>query len=316
MSNDELLKEIDSQIEKLEKLSARDGLDFSQEIARLQEKLTRAKEEEEKRELGDWERVQLARHPNRPSSREYIEELMDGFYELHGDRLIGDDKALVGGLGEFKGRSIVILAQQKGRDAEESKECNFGMVHPEGYRKARRLMELAEKFSFPLFSFIDTPGAYPGKRSEENNIGGAIARSIQEMLNLEVPTVATIIGEGGSGGAVALGAADRVLMMENSIYSVISPEGCAAILWKDKDKADEAANSLKLTSPHVKDMDLIDEVIEEDKGGAHEDFESSAENLADSLERHLGELREEDISSLLKKRKERYRSIGHFHKVD
>mgnify|MGYP006285334087 CR=1 FL=1 len=310
-----MLEEIDSQIDKLEKLSERDGLDFSQEIARLQEKLTRAKKEK-KRELNDWERVKLARHPNRPSSRVYIDELMDEFYELHGDRLIGDDKALVGGLAKFRGRSIVVLAQQKGRDAEESKECNFGMVHPEGYRKARRLMELAENFSFPLFTFIDTPGAYPGKKSEENNIGGAIARSIQKLLGLRVPTLATIIGEGGSGGAVAIGATDRVLMMENSIYSVISPEGCAAILWKDKDKAEEAANSLKLTASHVEEMGLIDEVIKEEDGGAHENFEPSAKNLANSLERHINELVEEDVDSLLEKRKKWYRSIGTYNKVE
>ena len=309
-----MLEEIDSQIDKLEKLSERDGLDFSQEIARLQEKLTRAKKEK-KRELNDWERVKLARHPNRPSSRVYIDELMDEFYELHGDRLIGDDKALVGGLAKFRGRSIVVLAQQKGRDAEESKECNFGMVHPEGYRKARRLMELAENFSFPLFTFIDTPGAYPGKKSEENNIGGAIARSIQKLLGLRVPTLATIIGEGGSGGAVAIGATDRVLMMENSIYSVISPEGCAAILWKDKDKAEEA-NSLKLTASHVEEMGLIDEVIKEEDGGAHENFEPSAKNLANSLERHINELVEEDVDSLLEKRKKWYRSIGTYNKVE
>ena len=314
MSNDNILERLESQINRLEELGQQNGLDLSDEIERLTKKLVEAKEEH-REALSDWDRVKLARHPNRPTFMDYLGLLMDDFYELHGDRLLGDDKALVGGLAKFQGRSVVVIGQQKGCDAEESKSCNFGMVRPEGYRKACRLMDLADRFSFPLITFIDTPGAYPGKDSERHNIGGTIARSISRMAKLEVPTIATVIGEGGSGGAVAIGVADRVLMLENSIYSVISPEGCAAILWKDKEEADRAASSLKLTPPDLFEMDLIDEIIEEGPDGAHENFEVTATNLKASLMHNLDELVEKDPLDLREKRLARYSRMGSFREI-
>ncbi|MFP4589106.1 MAG: acetyl-CoA carboxylase carboxyltransferase subunit alpha, partial [Candidatus Acetothermia bacterium] len=258
MEKDKLLKKLESQIAELQELANQNGMDLSEEISRLRQKLKEA-EEKRKSEITDWDRVQLARHPNRPTAKQYIDLLMDDFYQLHGDRLLGDDRALIGGLAKFEGTTVVLIAQQKGGEVEESKDCNFGMVHPEGYRKARRLMQMAARFDFPLISLIDTPGAYPGKSAEKRNIGGTIAKCIDEMLKLPVPTISAIIGEGGSGGAVAIGAADRVVMLENAIYSVISPEGCAAILWKDREKAEEAAKQLRLTAPHIFELGLIDE---------------------------------------------------------
>jgi len=309
-------------IKNLQKLSETQEMNFDGEIASLEKKITQLnkrepdKWKEAKNKHTPWERVKLTRSLERPKPNDYIFNITKNFIEFHGDRLTADDTAIVGGIGYLKDIPVTAIGTRRGKELKENMRVNFGMAHPEGYRKARRLMELAENFSFPLFTFIDTPGAYPGKKSEENNIGGAIARSIQKLLGLRVPTLATIIGEGGSGGAVAIGATDRVLMMENSIYSVISPEGCAAILWKDKDKAEEAANSLKLTASHVEEMGLIDEVIKEEDGGAHENFEPSAKNLANSLERHINELVEEDVDSLLEKRKKWYRSIGTYNKVE
>lgn len=313
MSEEKTLKELEEQIERLKSLNAKNGLDLSQEIDTLAEKLSRRKQS--KREgLDDWDRVKLARHPDRPDSKDYIDFLVDDFYPLRGDRLFGDDSALEGGLARYEGETIILIAQSKGGDAEQSQETNFGMLRSEGYRKARRLMELGEKFGFPVLTLIDTPGAYPGKEAEERNIGGMIAQSISTMVSLEVPTVSVVIGEGGSGGAVAIGASDRILMLENSIYSVISPEGCAAILWNDRERADEAARALKLTAKHAKELGVVDEIVDEGNG-AHEDFETVAVNLKASISAQLKELKGYDTQTLLEKRRSKYRSIGSYRKV-
>lgn len=314
MSEEKTLQELQERIEQLKALNSRNGLDLSREIDNLTEKLAERKEDT-RENLEEWDRVNLARHPDRPDSGEYLDYLMEDFYPLHGDRLLGDDRALIGGLAKYKEETVIVIAQNKGGEVEQSQQSNFGMLRSEGYRKARRLMKLADKFQFPVLSLIDTPGAYPGKEAEESNIGGMIAKSIFEMVSLEVPTIAAVIGEGGSGGAVAIGAADRVLMLENSIYSVISPEGCAAILWENRDKADEAARALKLTADHAQDLGIIDEVIPEGASGAHEDFETTADNLDNSLAKHLEELENYERDQLLAKRRKKYRSIGSFKKV-
>ncbi len=313
MSEERTLEELEEQIERLKALDSKNGLDLSQEIDTLSQKLAERTETAEEK-LDDWDRVKLARHPDRPDSKDYIDFLTEDFYTLRGDRLIGDDSALEGGLAKYEGETVVVIAQSKGGDAEQSQETNFGMLRSEGYRKARRLMKLGEKFGFPILTLIDTPGAYPGKEAEERNIGGMIARSISTMVSLEVPTIAVVIGEGGSGGAVAIGASDRVLMLENSIYSVISPEGCAAILWNDRDRADEAARALKLTAEHAEELGVVDEIIPE-KSGAHKDFETVCNNLDSAVSDHLKELKDYDPETLLAKRREKYRSVGSFRKV-
>ncbi len=314
MSEERTLEELEEQIDRLKSLDSRNGLDLTEEINTLTEKLKVRKEEPEE-EKDEWDKVKLARHPDRPDSEDYLEYLTDDFYPLHGDRLLGDDNALKGGLAKFEGQTLVVIAQSKGGDAEQSQETNFGMLRSEGYRKARRLMNLAERFDFPLLTIIDTPGAYPGKEAEERNIGGMIARSISKMVSLEVPTLATVIGEGGSGGAIAIGAADRILMLENSIYSVISPEGAAAILWGDRDRADDAARALKLTPEHASELGVIDEIVPEGKKGAHVDFETTADNLSESLSHCLKELKGYDREELLSQRREKYREIGSYRKV-
>ncbi len=314
MSEERTLEELEEQIDRLKSLDSRNGLDLTEEIDTLTEKLA-ARKEESKEERDEWDKVKLARHPDRPDSEDYLEYLTDDFYPLHGDRLLGDDNALKGGLAKYRGQTIVAIAQSKGGDAEQSQETNFGMLRSEGYRKARRLMDLAERFNFPLLTIIDTPGAYPGKEAEERNIGGMIARSISKMVSLEVPTLAAVIGEGGSGGAIAIGAADRVLMLENSIYSVISPEGAAAILWGDRDRADDAARALKLTAEHARELGVIDEIVTEGGKGAHVDFETTADNLSEALSGYLDELKAYDRDELLARRREKYRDIGSYRKV-
>ncbi|MBS3813061.1 acetyl-CoA carboxylase carboxyltransferase subunit alpha [Candidatus Bipolaricaulota bacterium] len=313
MSEKKTLEELESQIEQLKQLHSQNGLDLSDEIAKLSEKLS-DRQKTAKERLDGWDIVQLARHPDRPDGRAYIDALTDDFYPLHGDRLLGDDKALTGGLAKYDGQTVVIIAQSKGGNASESQETNFGMLKSEGYRKAQRLMDLAEKFDFPILSLIDTPGAYPGKEAEENNIGGMIAQCISRMITLNVPTIAAVIGEGGSGGAVAIGAADRVLMLENSIYSVISPEGCAAILWKNRDNADEAARGLKLTAANAKELGVVDEVIDEGPG-AHKEFKIAADNLDRSLKKNLSELSQLNEEELLERRQKKYRQMGSFRRV-
>ena len=311
MSDERTLDLLEAKIEELRELNKADGLDLSAEIIKLEKKLAKMRGELYAN-LADWERVRIARNPKRPYSLDYIEAIFSGFYELHGDRMSGDDRALITGLAELDGRKIAIIAQQKGRTPAENKERFFGMVRPQGYHKAIRMMHLAERFGFPIVSMIDTPGAYPGLESEENNIGGAIAESIMSMIEIKVPTVAVVIGEGGSGGAVAIGAADRFLMLESAVFSVISPEGAAAILWKSKERVKEAAAALKVTAPELLDLGLIDEVIPEPLGGAHKDLEQTASALKQRLIHHLDELAEKTTDEILSSRYQRYRDIGRY----
>ena len=315
MSDEQTLDLLEAKIQELRELNKTDGIDLRHEITRLEKKLETLREELYA-DLSDWERVKIARHPQRPFSLDYIQEIFTDFYEIHGDRLGGDDRALLAGLARLEGRPIVLLAQQKGRTTEENKERYFGMTRPQGYRKARRAMSLAERFSFPVISLIDTPGAYPGLEAEELNIGGAIAENLSAMATLRVPIVAAVIGEGGSGGALAIGVADRVIMLENAIYSVISPEGAAAILWKEKERAKEAAAALTLTAPRLLELGLIDEVVPEPLGGAHKQPEKTTTALKESLLRHMEEVTEMPLEELVAARFERYRAVGRYRTLE
>ncbi len=263
-------------------------------------------------ERSAWDHVLLARHPQRPHALDYISRLIDSFSELHGDRVFGDDPAIVCGFGSFRGRQLMAIGQQKGRKTEERVHRNFGMPRPEGYRKALRCMKLAEKFGRPIVTLLDTPGAYPGKDAEERGQAEAIARNLYEMSSLRVPVIAACIGEGGSGGALALGVGNRVLMMENAVYSVISPESCAAIVWRDSGKAALAANALKLTAVDLKDLGLVDEIVPEPQDGAQEDPEQAAALLGDALERNLASLAAQSAEELVAGRHQKFRSIGSF----
>ena len=256
------------------------------EIAKLEERLARMRQKTYA-SLTAWQRTQLARHPKRPHSRDLFKLLFEDFVELHGDRLYGDDAAIVGGLARFEGRAIVVIGHQKGRDTREKIARNFGMPHPEGYRKALRLMHLAQKFAKPVITFIDTPGAYPGLGAEERGQAEAIARNLREMAALRTPILAVVTGEGGSGGALAIGMGNRVLMLEHAIYSVISPEGCAAILWGDAAKAPEAAESMRITAPDLLRLGVIDAIVPEPAGGAHRDWDGAAAHLREALREHL-----------------------------
>jgi acetyl-CoA carboxylase carboxyl transferase subunit alpha len=263
-------------------------------------------------ELTPWDRVQLARHPQRPHSLDYIFALCEDFVELHGDRRFGDDAAVVGGPATFGGRTVMLIGHQKGSDTRENVRRNFGMAHPEGYRKAIRLMRHAEKFGLPLICLVDTPGAAPNKESEERGQANAIAESILAMTNLRTPIVATVIGEGGSGGALAISVADRLLMQENAVCSVASPEAAASILWRDAARAPEAAKALKLTAQDLYELDIIDEIVPEPAGGAHNDSQAAITNLGERLQAHLDELCALDMATLLRRRYQKYRVIGHF----
>jgi acetyl-CoA carboxylase carboxyl transferase subunit alpha len=263
-------------------------------------------------ERSAWDHVLLARHPQRPHSLDYISRMIDGFSEIHGDRVFGDDPAIVCGFGSFRGQQVMAIGQQKGRKTEERVHRNFGMPRPEGYRKALRCMKLAEKFGRPILTLLDTPGAYPGKDAEERGQAEAIARNLYEMANLTVPLIAACIGEGGSGGALALGVGNRVLMMENAVYSVISPESCAAIVWRDSGKAELAASALKMTAVDLKDLGLVDEIVSEPKNGAHEDLDQAAALLGDALERNFELLAGHSADELVEGRYEKFRSMGSF----
>jgi acetyl-CoA carboxylase carboxyl transferase subunit alpha len=260
--------------------------------------------------LTDWQRAQLARHPKRPYTLDYLERICERFDELHGDRRFGDDAAIVAGMGWIEGNPVMVIGQQKGRDTKQKILRNFGMPKPEGYRKALRLMKTAEKFQRPILCLIDTPGAYPGVDAEERGQAEAIARNLLEMAKLEVPVVAVVIGEGGSGGALALGVADRVLMMENAIYSVISPEGCASILWKDSTQAPKAAEALKLTAPHLLELGVIDGIVKEPRGGAHADFDAAAAALKDAIIEAFSELSELSAEQLVEERYQKFARMG------
>lgn len=281
------------------------------EVARLEDRLRRL-QRKVFAGLTPWQRVQLARHPRRPYTLDFIRLLMEDFVGLHGDRAFGDDKAIVGGLARFEGRSLVVVGHQKGRDTREKILRNFGMPHPEGYRKALRLMKLAEKFRRPVVTFIDTPGAYPGIGAEERGQAEAIARNLREMAALRVPVVVLVTGEGGSGGALALGIGDRVLMLEHAVYSVISPEGCAAILWQDAAKAPEAAEILRLTAPDLLKLGVIDRIVREPAGGAHRDWEETAREVSGALREALAELRALTPDELVGQRYAKFRRIGVF----
>ena len=259
-----------------------------------------------------WDHVQLARHPQRPHAMDYIERVFDRFHEIHGDRLFGDDAAIVCGFCFLRGQPVMAIGQQKGRRTDQKLHRNFGMSRPEGYRKALRAMHLAEKFGRPIVTLLDTPGAYPGMDAEERGQAEAIARNLYEMAQLSVPLVAICIGEGGSGGALALGVGNRVLMLENAIYSVISPESCAAIVWRDSGKAELAAEALKLTAPELKKLGLVDDIVPEPPGGAHEDMDQAAQLLGDALEETLAQLRDRSPEELAQDRYDKFRRMGGF----
>ena len=281
------------------------------EIGRLDERLKRL-QQKVYRSLTPWQRAQLARHPKRPHTLDLFRLLLEDFVELHGDRVFGDDKAIVGGLARFEGDPVVAIGHQKGRDTRENIARNFGMPHPEGYRKALRLMELGAKFRKPIITFIDTPGAYPGLGAEERGQAEAIARNLREMAGLGTPIVCVVTGEGGSGGALAIGVANRVLMLEHAIYSVISPEGCAAILWGESAKAPEAAELMRITAPDLLRLGVIDGIVPEPTGGAHRNWEETAENLRGPLRDALWELRSRSPEELVAERYEKFRKIGVF----
>ncbi len=305
------IAELEAKIEELRHVGSDNALNLEEEILRLQAKM-RNKMESIFRNLTPWQMTQLSRHPQRPYTLDYVGYLFTDYQELHGDRAFADDQAMIGGMGRFGGRPVMIIGQQKGRDTKEKVRRNFGMVRPEGYRKAQRLMELAARFSLPILTFIDTPGAYPGIGAEERGQSEAIARNLEVMSKLPVPIICTVIGEGGSGGALAIGVGDRVNMLQYSTYSVISPEGCASILWKDAKYAETAAQALGITSDRVMALGLIDEIIPEPAGGAHQNPEEAAANIGKILEKQLRDLTKLDNSSLLESRYKRLRSYGRF----
>ena len=301
--------ELEKQLEELKKHSKLSSVDLDREVRAMEKKI-----EETKREIYEkltaWQKVQIARHTARPFALDYLKLAFSDFVELHGDRLFGDDEAMPCGFATIGQYRCAVVAHQKGRDTKENIRRNFGSAHPEGYRKALRVMRLAEKFHLPVLALIDTPGAYPGVGAEERHIAESIAVNLSEMMLLRTPIIAAVIGEGGSGGALGIGVADRVLMLENAYYSVISPEGCAAILWKHRSHAPEAAEALKLTARDLKDLELIDEVILEPLGGAHQDHELTAQNLRSTLLAHLDQLKEKPIETLLNERYEKFRRMG------
>ena len=301
--------EIQTQINKLLDLADRRGIDVSNEVTVLREKLEGLKEETYAN-LTPMEQVQVARHPKRPYTLDYIHRIFTDWVELHGDRGYRDDEAIVGGWARLGSRSVMIVGHQKGRDMRENLRRNFGMPHPEGYRKALRLIKQAEKFGRPVISFIDTPGAYPGLGSEERGIGEAIAFNLREMSRLKVPLISVVIGEGMSGGALGIGLTDRILMLKHAIYSVISPEGCAAILWRSAEHKEKAANALKLTAKDLHEIGICDEIVSEPPGGAHEDWDTAAEALGDALERTVSALEELSVSKLHAQRWAKYEAIG------
>ncbi len=303
------LAELERQVDELRRISDERGIDVAGEVGTLEAKIAMMREEIY-RNLTPMQRVQVARHPRRPYALDYLSSIFTDFIELHGDRLYRDDPAIVGGWARLNGQSVMVVGHQKGRDTKENIKRNFGMPHPEGYRKALRLMQAAARFHAPIITLIDTPGAYPGLGAEERGQSEALARNILEMSALPTPIIAVVIGEGGSGGALALGVADRVLMFEHSVYSVISPEGCATILWKDSTQRERAAEALKLTSEDLTRLGLIDEVIPEPVGGAHFDPETAGESLRAALIKTLNELNKVRPEKLVKRRHDKYAAMG------
>ncbi len=287
------------------------GVSFEEEITQMERKIAETRRQIYAN-LTAWQRVQIARHPQRPFTLDYLGTAFSGFTELHGDRLFADDRAVVGGFAQIGGRKVVVIGTQKGRDTKENILRNFGSAHPEGYRKALRLMRLADKFGLPIITLIDTAGAYPGIAAEERHIAEAIAVNLREMMLFKVPIIGVVIGEGGSGGALGIGVCDRVLILENAYYSVISPEGCAAILWKDRKAAPQAAEALKITAKHLLELGLVDEIIPEPLGGAHQDTLTTTANVKDCLIKHLNEIAALDEKERLQRRYAKFRAHGHF----
>lgn len=305
------IHDLEHRLSELRELSREHRIDVSGEIKAIEAKIAKTRKAVFSN-LSPWQRVQLARHPLRPFALDYIQSQFTQFEELHGDRIYGDDRALIGGTAFFRGKPVMILAQQKGRTTKENLERNFGMAHPEGYRKALRLARMAERFSLPLVCLIDTAGAYCGIQSEERHVAEAIAVNLREFSMLETPIVSIVIGEGGSGGALGIGVADAVLILENAYYSVISPEGCAAILWKDRASAPEAAEAMRLDAPHLKELGIVDEIIPEPLGGAHADTETAYRQFGEALGKQLRRLRATGTPKLLEKRYARFRALGRF----
>ena len=301
--------ELEREIEKLRAKAALQNIDMSGEISMMEGKLTETRARIYQN-LTPWQRVQIARHTSRPFMLDYVAHAFTDFCELHGDRHIGDDASMPGGFARLGDRRVVVIGHQKGRDTKENLMRNFGSAHPEGYRKALRLMKLAEKFGLPVITLIDTPGAFPGIGAEERNIAEAIAYNLREMMLLKVPVIAVVLGEGGSGGALGIGVADRVLMLENAYYSVISPEGCAAILWKHRKHAPEAAEAMKLVAPDLRKLNLIDDVIPEPPGGAHHDHKATAAAFRETVLRHLEEVAAMGVERMLQTRYDKFRAFG------
>ena len=305
------IAELEAKIQELRYVSHDSDVNVSDEIARLQ-KRSREITESIFSTLSAWQIAQVARHTLRPYTLDYIARIFTDFEELHGDRAFADDPAIVAGLARLDGRPVAVIGHQKGRDVKERLHRNYGMPRPEGYRKALRIMLMAERFRLPVLTFIDTPGAYPGIGAEERGQSEAIARNLEEMSQLRTPIISTVIGEGGSGGALAIGVGDRVIMLEYSTYSVISPEGCASILWKSSDKAEEAAEAMGITAPRLKEAGVVDQVVAEPAGGAHRDYDAVAANLKADIVARLEELTLLDVSDLLTRRQQRLRTFGFF----
>lgn len=303
--------ELERKIEELKRFTTREDLGMSGELKKLEAKLAQIKKEIYEN-LTPWQRVQLARHPKRPYTLDYIEMIMTDFIEIHGDRHFADDKAIAGGLAALNGEKIMVIGHQKGRDTKENLARNFGSAHPEGYRKAIRLMKMAEKFSLPVVTFIDTPGAYPGIGAEERGQAEAIAYNLREMATLQIPIIIFVIGEGGSGGALGIGIGDKIYVLENAYYSVISPEGCAAILWKERARSPDAAKSLKLTAKDLLEMGIIDGIIKEPTGGAHRNPQGTAESIKTAIKKDLEILKKIPKDKLIEMRYKKFRSIGVF----
>lgn len=305
------VKELRKKIDELKHLTKHADMDLTEEIEQLESRLELLKTETYEN-IQPWDRVQLARHPGRPSTLDYIPILFTDFLELHGDRNYGDDEAIIGGIAQFDGKPITVIGHQRGKDTKDNIRRNFGMPHPEGYRKALRLMKQAEKFHRPIICFIDTKGAFPGKAAEERGQSEAIARNLFEMAGLKVPVICIVIGEGGSGGALALGVGDRIHMLENSTYSVISPEGAAALLWKDAAQAQRAAETMKITAPDLHSLGVIDEIIPEAMGGAHRNLSLQAESIRSVLKKSLAELEQLTPVELVNQRYAKYKKIGSY----
>ncbi len=306
------LEQIERQVAQIEATAGQND-ETHRQLAKLHERIQTLRQEMKALQTA-WQKTELARHAQRPQALDYIERVFTDFSEIHGDRGFGDDPAIICGMARFHGEEVLVVGTQKGRDMKQRVHRNFGTPHPEGYRKAIRIMQVAEKFRRPIFTLVDTDGAYPGIHAEERGQAEAIAYNLREMARLEVPIIATVIGVGGSGGALAIAVADRVLMMENSIYSVISPEGCAAIMWRDASKKELAAEAMRITAPDLAELGCIDDIVPEPEGGAHRDYEAAANLLDQSLQKHLAELKKIPAAELVVSRYNKFRTMGQFYK--